>query len=104
MRTAAKIDPVKTRVGMSVLASVNAAQSVALSALFQLRGGSSEDDVGHHCRCCCSCLSLVAGSCELEPHGGHRIVAATLAWVGGVCRSRCPYLDFVAIEGSEGEV
>ena len=108
MRTAAKIDPVKTRVGMSVLASVNAAQSVALSALFQLRGGSSEDDVGHHCRCCCSCCLLsVAGSCELEPHGGHRIMATSLVWVGGVCKSRCPVrieVGFVAIESSGSEM
>lgn len=99
MRTTARIEPVKTRVGMSVLASVNAAQSVALSALFQLRDGSSGDDVGHHC-CCCCCLSSV----ELEPHGGHRIMATTLTWVGGVCKSRCPIrigTGFVAIEGTE---
>lgn len=103
MRTAARIEPVKTRVGRSVLASVNAVQSVALSALFQLRDGSSGDNVGHHCCCCSCCLSSVAGSCELEPHGGQRIVATTLAWVRGVCKGRCPIrigVGFVAIEGT----
>lgn len=107
MRTAARIEPVKTRVGMSVLASVNAAQSVALSALFQLRDGSSADDVGHHCCCCCCCLSSVVGSCELEPHDGHRIMATTLAWVGEVCKGRFPTgigVGFAAIEGTRGEV
>ena len=106
-RTAPRIEPVKISVGMSVRASVNAVQSVALSALSQLRDGSVDNVVGHHCCCRCCCLSSVARSCESEPHGGHRIMVTTRARVGGVCRSRCPIwigLELVATGDTGGEM
>lgn len=74
-------------VGTRVLVSVNAAQSVALSEVFQSRGfegfGKDEDDqsVGKWCSCCC-CLSLSGFGRDLSDHG-HRMVILVLVWYEG---------------------
>lgn len=77
----ARIEPVRMSVGTRVLVSVNAAQSVALSEVFQFRGEGEdgEEDQGVGKWCCCLLLSgfVCDLSCGSEDHG-HRIMIFVL--------------------------
>ena len=82
IRTRARIEPVRITVGISVRGSLNAAQSIAFSDLFQSRGGS-EDAAGQchwscgcrcgvrvslFCSCCCCVRCFCDSSCGSDAH------------------------------------
>lgn len=104
-RTRARIEPVRITVGINVLVSLKAAQSVAFNDLFQSRGGS-EDAAGQchwslvclsvvwsfccvwpFCCCCCCCCCFCDSSCGSDAHSSDCqpiMLCALFHWPWGV--------------------